>query len=390
MADALAASILDLLPGLALGPAGQEDGNRLALEGVTLDSGADGTLQAGIRKLEASSLRLASGPLVLEVERATLLQLMGQVRVHGGRPHLRSLEAASADLSGLKLHGPLAFPREAMATLHAMAAGGGAPPSGEGASVQPGAGTWCLGPLAGADGLIRAEILDAHLLFDADVTVPIRRGQVDFNAATVEHVGPDSRMGVSRLGIYVDAANGRSYLYQFPSAPVGGVDYERRGALLGPWVTERGRLHLQPFAEGLLRQGLPGHGQGLTEQARQLFDRTAVAGDVQLGDGRFAAPGVQADFTGSVDGRNAVRMHSEAVGRRLTAEMASLSLRHAMFKAAEAQVACDELTGALLLQLFVENAKLRFAFELANMAISGLRLQTHPASRLPEEGANTP
>ena len=72
-------------------------------------------------------------------------------------------------------------------------------------------------------GALNAEITDAHLLFDAQVRVPIARGVVDFNRATVEHVGPDSRMGVSRMGIYVDAPNGRSYLYQFPSAPVAGA-----------------------------------------------------------------------------------------------------------------------------------------------------------------------
>src|SRR4051812_3101593 len=37
-------------------------------------------------------------------------------------------------------------------------------------------GAWSLGPLAAADGAVRAKIIDAHLMFDADVTVPIRPG----------------------------------------------------------------------------------------------------------------------------------------------------------------------------------------------------------------------
>src|SRR5690606_32942721 len=140
--------------------------------------------------------------------------------------------------------------------------------------------------LAGADGTLRAEIVDAHLLFDAEVTVPIRHGRIDFQDAAVEHVGPDSRMGVGREGLYVDTPNGRSYLYRFPSGPVAGVEYEQRGALLGPFVTDRGVLRLQEFLEWLLRHP-EGQPLSFTEQARLLFARTALAGDVQLGDGRF-------------------------------------------------------------------------------------------------------
>src|SRR5690606_37156900 len=127
-----------------------------------------------------------------------------------------------------------------------------------------------------------------HLLFDADVTVPIRGGRIDFNYATVEHVGPDSRMGVSKMGVYVDAPNGRSYLYQFAGATVAGVEFEHRGALLGPWVSERGKLRLREFAESMLRQGRGGPGQGLTEQARLLLGRTALSGELRLGEGRVA------------------------------------------------------------------------------------------------------
>lgn len=75
-----------------------------------------------------------------------------------------------------------------------------------------------LEPLANAAGAIRAEIVDARLGFDADVTVPIRQGWIHFNDATVEHV--------------------------------------------------------------------------------VLFDRTAIQGEVRLGDGKFTAPGVQVTLAG--------------------------------------------------------------------------------------------
>lgn len=156
------------------------------------------------------------------------------------------------------------------------------------------------------------------------------------------------------------------------------MEYERRGALLGPWVTDRGSLRLRPFGEWLLRQTQGGQAQGITEQARLLFDRTAVSGDVQLGDGRFAAPAVQADLVGRADARNVVRLHSQAVGRGLTAEMASLSVRNAVWVSGDARIHCDQMAGALTLRLSVEGAQLRFSFELASLKVSDVRL--HPST----------
>lgn len=348
------ASIIDFVLGLALAPTDQESSNRFSLEGLSFGARNDGALEIGIRRLAAASLRVASGPLILEVEHLALHEIVALVRTEAGKPRLSALQAAGAEVSGVKIQAPMAF--------------------GESTAGQPTASSWSLGPLAAADGMIRAEILDAHLLFDADVTVPIREGQVNFNDATVEHVGPDSRMGVSRLGLYVDAPNGRSYLYQFPSAPAGGVEYEQRGAMLGPWVTDRGKLRLQAFGEGLLRQSGATKGLGFTEQARLLFDRTAVSGDVRLGDGRFVVPGLQADMAGRAEGRNAVRLHSEAVGRGVTAEMPSLLVRNAVLGSSDTRIDCNEVAGALMLRLFVQDSQLRVAFHLANIRMAGLRL----------------
>lgn len=361
MAAALAASIIEFVLGLATAPTDQGAGNRFSLEGLELRPRSDGTLEIGIRKIEAASFRASSGLLMLEVEHLVLHRLVAVVRMQGDRPRLSSLVADSAELSGGRVRGPLVLPA-----------------SGQSTAGQEAATSWSLGPLAAADGTVRAEIVDAHLLFDADVTVPIRQGRIDFKDATVEHVGPDSRMGASRLGLYVDAANGRSYLYQFPSVPVPGVEYEQRGALLGPFVTDRGNLRLKEFGEWLLHQAQGGQALRFTEQARLLFDRTAVSGDVRLGDGRFAAPGVQADLAGRAEGRNAIRLHSEAVGRGLTLEMASLSIRDAVLGRTDTPMGCDEVAGALTLRILVEGTQLRLALDLAEMKISGFSLHRQP------------
>lgn len=301
MTAALAPSLIDLLLASTLG--GQDSGNRVSLEGLSWSRTKDGALEIGVRRIEAASLRIASGPL-----------------------------------QGVKLRAPL---------------------------DAAGAGPWTLGPLAAADGTLRAEIVDAHLLFDADVTVPIRRGLVDFGDATVEHVGPDSRMGISRLGIHVDAPNGRSYLYQFSTPPIAGVDYGQRGS-----------LRLQPFAEWLLRQPLGGQAHGVTEQARLLFDRTAVSGEVQLGDGPLATPFGQADLVGRAEGRNVIRLHAQAVGRGLTVEVSSLSMRNvASDSGGRTRLACEQVAGALTLQLSVDGGQLRFSMDLAGIKASGVRLR---------------
>ena len=375
MSEPFPASIVDFVLGLALAPADQESSNRFSFEGLSLRAAGEGALEVGIQRLTAASLRIASGPLMLELEHLALHKVVALVRFEGGRPRLQALEAAGAELSGVKVQAPLTLPRPPAGQPYAVHVHGGAAAAADVAARRPAGGTWCLGPLGDANGTIRAEIIDAHLLFDADVTVPIREGRVDFNAATVEHVGPDSRMGASRLGLYVDAPNGRSYLYQFPSAPVAGVEFERRGATLGPWVTDRGKLLLQPFGEGVLRQCEGAKGAGFTDQARPLFDRTAISGEVRLGDGRFVVPGVQGEMAGRAEGRNAIRLHSEAVGRGVTVELASLLVRNAVLGTSGTAIACDEIAGALRLRLFVADAQVRLAFEVANMKIGGLRLR---------------
>ncbi|HEY0822623.1 MAG TPA: hypothetical protein VGD76_02460 [Ramlibacter sp.] len=373
----LPASILDRVLGLALSPAAPDAGNRVSIEGLAFGPGQDGATELRILRFEASALRLSSGPFTLEIGKLALHQLAAQVRTEGGRPRLHAANAASAEFSGVKAYGPLALPPPPGPATHVVHVHGATPASSPGASAP--ATSWSLAPLAAAEGTLRAEIVDAHLLFDADVTVPIRQGLVEFRDATVEHVGPDSRMGASRLGIYVDAPNGRSYLYQFASAPVAGVEYERRGAMLGPWVTDRGRLHLQPFGEWLLRQLAGGQALGVTEQARLLFDRTRVSGEVRLGDGRFAAPWLQAELAGRAEGRNAVRLHSVAVGRELDVEMGALSARNVVLGSGPTRARCDEITGALTLRVFVDAGQLRFAFELGQVRMAGLHLQRQPA-----------
>ena len=367
MSASLAASLVDLVRGLAIGAREGTNANRFSLESVRWTPASDGALEMRIGRLEAMGLQLASDALRMEIERVTVHDLL--VTVHAGNDALRvgAIEARDAEFAGLKLHGPLVLPRQFHQLWEATH-------PADGTALPPPADAWQLGPLGEIDGTIRGRITDAHLLFDADVTVPIRHGLVDFNDTTVEHVGPDSRMGVSPLGFYVDAPNGRSYLYQFASAPLAGVEFERRKSLIGPWISERGKLRLRPFAESMLRQGLGSQAQGLTAQARTLLGRTALSGELRLGDGLLALPGLQVSMDGHEQGLNTVVLRSESVGRGLGAEIAALSARDIAASWGGAQLAGEAVTAKLGVQVVVEGDALRFVLAVENGRIAAPRI----------------
>jgi hypothetical protein len=369
MTSPFAASLIGLLLeselGGAAGEAGATGHNRWTLEGLTWQPGEDGVIALGIRRLEATALRLASGPFVLEIDRIDMHEISARVRLDNGMPRLIAVEVADIAFSGLALQGPVAMPPQPQKKIQAASSS---------PADQTAADAWQLGPLSDAEGTLRSRITDAHLLFDADVTVPIRGGRIDFNDAKVEHVGPDSRMGVSKMGVYVDAPNGRSYLYQFAAAPVAGVEFEQRGALLGPWVSERGKLRLREFAESMLRQGRAGPGQGLTEQARLLLGRTALSGELRLGEGLVAVPGLQVHLEEGA----AIGLRSPSVGRGLTVEMASVSARDAAAAWQGVQVAVQRMSAKLQLVFTADGQGLRFALDLANGKAAALRLDLQP------------
>ncbi|WP_225781369.1 hypothetical protein [Xenophilus sp. Marseille-Q4582] len=247
------------------------------------------------------------------------------------------------------------------------------------APLPPARGDWQLEPLGAATGELTGRITDAHLFFDATVRVGLRDGRIDFNDATVAHVGPDSRMGVARMGLYVDAPHGRSYLYQFASPPLAGVDYERRGALLNSWVSDRGRIWLQPLAEALLRQSLGGLAQGLTEQARLLLQRTSLRGHLQLGEGWVKLPGLSLRLSGRADGANSLRLQAQEVGEGASVHFGRLQAQDLCATAAGQSVHLDRLQarGQLALRLPAMPGQLELRLEACEL--TQLRLNGAPA-----------
>jgi hypothetical protein len=208
---------------------------------------------------------------------------------------------------------------------------------------------WRLEALEGLEGRIEALITDAHWSLDADVTLPIAEGRIDFNRVTVEHVGPDSSMGLSPMGLYVDAPNGRNYLYLFNTTHVPGATFERRGgSLFGAGVADRGALQLRPLVEGLLggmTPGKPGH------SVSAQIDRTRLSGMVQLGDGALGAGGHEVRLEGRAQGRNRVSLAAEAAGQELIARLPEFSASDARLEVRGLRVTCGRIAATLSLKL---------------------------------------
>jgi hypothetical protein len=370
-----ASLVTDIVSGILLGSSGDESRNQWSFDGLASKPRSDGGIDLAADQLSASNVRIVWGPHTLEVRRLSLRCLTARLDRAGASLRVGTVDASGAELSGVTLSGPLAVP-PALGQLWSSARRAAPAPVPPTAATPAGSvrDEWRLEPLAAAEGSLRAQIADAHLVFDADVTIPVHGGQVDFNRAKVQHVGPDSWMGVSRMGIYVDAPNGRHYLYQFDGAPLSGVELEQRGSLLAGGVADRGRLALQLYAEAVLRQAATGTSQGLTEQARLLLERTALKGHLHLGDGTVAAPGLQARLHGRDEGRNRARVNSDAVGRGITLEVPALAVKQTAGTWQGSSITCDTLDAQLALRLAAEGGSLRFALDFASLTASGVRL----------------
>lgn len=253
--------------------------------------------------IELRDLRIALGGVTLEAARAVLSGVnlaLGSDDAGTSPP----ASAASVHVESLRLE------------LRSFAA-----PAAPAAAARA---AWQFDTLAGLDGELRIHIDDAVWQLDADVTLPIRQGVIDFNRVTVEHAGPDSSMGLSPMGLYVDAPNGRHYLYLFDTTHVPGARFERRG-LLGARVADRGVLALQPLAEAIAGGATIGEA---ASHAQGLLARTRFEGRLRLGDGvlRGALGGRTFELTLSAGtpGHNRVELDS-AAGGALVLRMAALS-----------------------------------------------------------------
>jgi len=293
----------------------------------TTSSSSPASVRLG--RLAFERLAWQSGPAEASIARLELVDATGTVS---------SLRAARAHLHGVEI------------TLQNFGAA-----RTNSASVRPKPATWRLEPLEGLEGRIEALITDAHWVLDADVTVPIEDGRIDFNRVAVEHLGPDSSMGLSPMGLYVDAPNGRTHLYLLSATHVPGARFERRDSLIGARMADRGALELRPLVEGLL--------SGMTlgspaRDAQSQLDRTRLSGTLQLGDGALGADRDEITLAGRAQGRNRITLAAEVVGREVTAQLPEFSASGARLEALGKRVTCGAITAALRITLARQSVRL--------------------------------
>ncbi|WP_280150578.1 hypothetical protein [Piscinibacter sp. XHJ-5] len=288
--------------------------NGLEVSGFALRAAADGELRAEVDRLQLRDLRVQAGPASLAVAKAALEGVVLRLAMpRAGAPlALLGAQAQSLQLEGVEIevargsHGP------------------GAPRSG-----------LRLDALGGLDGELHAYVTDAAWVLDADITVPLQRGRIDFNRVVVDHVGPNSSMGISRNSIHVDAPNlGRTDLFVFTAPEIPGATYEKRGGLFSR-VADRGQLDLPAFIAAWLQapadQPLGGSARGDIDAT---LGRTRLTGELRLGDGALGLERQHLVLDGAAQGRNRVVLSAAVLDHKLglrVQDLAAIASRFELF-----------------------------------------------------------
>lgn len=364
-------------PGERPGP--REEAGPLPVETSGLAVGAlpDGRLRATLERLVLRNLRLQAGAGAVDIAQLTLGDAVATLAPSDAGFELRGLAAETLELQGVQV------------TLDGTAA----------CALPPSSDPWRLDALGGLEGTLHAFVTDAAWILDAGVSLPVTQGRLDFNRVVVEHVGPNSSMGISPAGVYVDARRvGRTYLYLFTDGRVPGASFEQRGTGFGARVTDRGRLDLQNFVQGLLDAGSPeAFGRTADRHVEATLDRTRLNGELRLGDGALGTARHHLLLDGQARGRNRLQISAAVLGHKLLLRLPELSASAASFEL----LGLPGSTGALSACVEVQASELRgtgddeacgpaLHIEIDRMTVDRLRLGEEAGDPLPAGPAAAP
>ncbi|HJV63684.1 MAG TPA: hypothetical protein VJ743_22235 [Albitalea sp.] len=295
--------------------------------GSTLAPLPDGSLRQGVERMVVRNIRLPLPMGVVTAPKTTLSEVVVRMKLGASARSFDVLGAAAAEV---RIEGAAVLP------------------SGEALGRGAGDAPWTLAPVAAMEGVLHGCIRDAVWVVDAQVTAPISRGHLDFNRVVVEHVGPNSSMGLSRNGLYVDAPDrARTDLFVFTTPDVPGASYEQRAAG-GFRVTDRGGLDIPALVAGVLGTGLRtplGHMAG--NDADRMLERTKLAGQLQLGDGAIGHASDELVLDGRAQGKNCLSVSAAVLGQRLVLRWPELSASRARLRLPGGTATAGAVHGAL-------------------------------------------
>lgn len=268
----------------------------LTSSGLALTAAPDGHVTLAAERMVVQGVQVVTDHVRMDIAQVALDDVRAEVMPIAGAPALTRFAARH-----------LVVDRLQAGIARGAIAGDGAP-----SPVQ-------LDALASLDGLVHAFVTDALWFVDADVSVPIRQGSIDFNKVEIEHIGPNSTLGVSPAGIHVEGPAGqrRVPVVAFGPVPPPGVAFETRGRF--PFARgDRGRIDLLPFLQAFLAAP-PGQppAQPADPNLVAALDRTRIRGEVRIGDGTLARGGQRVELAGREAGKNRCSLDSPALGQRL-------------------------------------------------------------------------
>jgi hypothetical protein len=208
-------------------------------------------------------------------------------------------------------------------------------PSSGGKSTE----LWSLDALSALEGDLALHFKDAKYYVDADVNCPIRGGVIDFDNVNLEHIGPNSAMGIDPKGIYVDGLGtvlARSYIYERNSI---------EGATFEEWefseptgvddpgssrVTSRGSLNLRRFLEQMLND--PKAASGKAPEQLEDLNRMNLTGRLTLGDDALGKRNNSVTLSGKSAGKNAITINAVNLGKNLEITMPEFQASKAKFE----------------------------------------------------------
>jgi hypothetical protein len=287
----------------------------LQASGVSLRPAADGSLEAAADRVELRHLVLHTPLGTVELAHATLAHVVVRLGAApaGGSPPLLGIRADELVVEAAECV-PIAPPPRAAAE----------PGSDDALRLEP---------LGTVQGRLQMFIRDARWSLDAEITLPVVAGRVDFDRVVVAHVGPNSSMGVAAQGIYVEAPHrGRTELVRFAAPDLPGVRYEQRGGFIGR-VQDRGSVDLRAFVEAVLDAGAGGPvGRPAGGDTGTMLMRTKLSGHLQLADGAVGTARDHVVLDGRGNGRNGVSLTAAVVGQRLVLKIPEAAASHAAFE----------------------------------------------------------